>query len=95
MKSATHIRGSLFVMIGFVLAVMAAQPGPGTTGKNAGPQPESSAGTASSRQLKVTAPDSGITVRVRPANVPVTSMVTQQFQATVKGTENTRRALVC
>ena len=89
MKSATHIRGSLFVMIGFVLAVMAAQPGPGTTGKNAGPQPELSAGTASSRHLKASAPDSGITVRVRPANAPVTSMVTQQFKATVKGTENT------
>jgi hypothetical protein len=96
MKPVAHILWTLFVIVGSVLAVVAVrQQQASVSGENGTLQPESAAGGAarpgegSSRQSRVSNEESGITVVVHPRNAPVTSMVTQQFTATVKGTGNT------
>jgi len=96
MKTTTLDSCSLFVTIGLVLAMVAIQqPAESASTKNATllPVPASSParqlGDSSSRRLEVSNQDDGIVVAVHPLSVPITSMVKQQFTATVTGTTNT------
>jgi hypothetical protein len=96
MKPITFGSCALFVTVGLVLAGVAIhQPAQSAT-RNAVLQPMSTgalfarqpAGGSSSR-LEVRPQDPAtITVAVHPMSAPVTSMVTQQFTATVTGTTN-------
>jgi hypothetical protein len=96
MKPITFGSCALFVTVGLVLAGVAIhQPAQSAT-RNAVLQPMSTgalfarqpAGGSSSR-LEVRPQDPAtITVAVHPMSAPVTSMVTQQFMATVTGTTN-------
>jgi hypothetical protein len=96
MKPITFGSCALFVTVGLVLAGVAIhQPAQSAT-RNAALQPVSTAGLTvrqpaggSSGRLEVRPQDPDtITVAVHPMSAPVTSMVTQQFMATVTGTTN-------
>jgi hypothetical protein len=96
MKPITFGSCALFVTVGLVLAEVAIhQPAQSAT-RNAALQPMSTAGLtvrqpagSSSGRLEVRPQNPAtITVAVHPMSAPVTSMVTQQFTATVTGTTN-------
>jgi hypothetical protein len=96
MKPITFGSCALFVTVGLILAEVAVQqPARSATG-NAALQPVSTAplsarqpAAGSSGQPKVSPQGPGaITVAVHPMSAPVTSLVTQQFTATVTGTTN-------
>ena len=92
MKNATSPWWPLLALIGLALAAVAVpQPLQSASAKSIASQSQSASSPAvqaggNSQQAKVR-PD--ITVTVHPRNAPVTSMVTQQFNATVSGTGNT------
>ncbi len=96
MKPVTFGSCALFVTVGLVLAEVAThQPAQSAT-RNAALQPVSTAGLSArqpaagrSGHVEVSPQDpSTITVAVHPMSAPVTSLVTQQFTATVTGTTN-------
>jgi hypothetical protein len=96
MKPITFGSCALFVTVSLVLADVAIhQPAQSAT-RNAALQPVSTAGLSvrqpaggSLGRLEVSPQDPAtITVAVHPMSAPVTSMVTQQFTATVTGTTN-------
>lgn len=94
MKPATRNAWIVFVTVGALLVVVAIQQSvPSASGKNVALRPVSAAGPAarrlgSSGQFKASNPNSVITVTLHPRSAPVTSKVTQQFTASVKGTTN-------
>lgn len=95
MKRAPSTSPSPFVIVLIVLAMAAVTlPLHKVSGKDVATSGGVTAASAapsshgSSTELKGSKPDSGITVTVSPRHAPVTSMVTQQFTATVKGTSN-------
>jgi hypothetical protein len=88
---------TVFATFGALVVVVVAiqQSVPGASSKNVALRPVSAAGPAarllgngSSGQFKASNPDTVITVQVHPVSAPVTSLVPQQFTATVKGPTN-------
>jgi hypothetical protein len=96
MKPITFGSCALFVTVGLVLAELAIQRPAQSATRNAALQPVSTAVLSArqpagggSAQPKVSPQDPAtITVAVHPMSAPVTSLVTQQFTATVTGTTN-------
>jgi len=96
MKTTTLGSWALFVTIGLVWAMMAIQqPVESASSKNvtllsvSASSPARQLGDRSSGRLEVSNQDDGIAVAVHPLSAPITSMVKQQFTATVTGTTNT------
>ncbi len=98
MKSVTLGGFGLVLTVGLVLANAAIpQPVFAASGKNVAAQPPSSVGPSAAKSadnnpahaIPSHQDPSTITVVIHPLNAPVTSMVTQQFMATVTGTTNT------
>jgi hypothetical protein len=89
MKRAAHTSRVVFLVVGFVLAVLAIRPP--LHGAAASPAIALAAQSddTNSAQEKTNTPGDGIKVTVSPHRAPVTSMVQQQFAATVTGTDNT------
>ena len=93
MKNVTRLAGTLLAVVGIALAaMMIQQPLQSASGKSIASQTQSGSSPAvqaggNAKQSK--ANPEIITVTVHPRNAPVTSMVTQQFNATVTGTGNT------
>jgi hypothetical protein len=96
MKTTTLVFWALFVTIGLILAIVAIQqPVESASSTNVTLLPVSASsparqlGDSSSGGGKVSNQDDGIAVAVHPQSAPITSMVKQQFTATVTGTTNT------
>ena len=93
MKTITPFSWTLLAVVGIALAAMTIQqPLHSASGKSiapVAPSASSPAVQASGEAKQVKANPEVITVVVHPLNAPVTSMVTQQFKATVGGTKNT------
>jgi hypothetical protein len=94
MKHMTLGFWALFVAVGVILAVLATrQPLRSAPNTNVNLHPVSAVarqtGDRSSAQLGGSNPAIGIAVVVRPLSAPITSLVTQQFTATVTGATNT------
>ncbi len=96
MKPMTFVYWALFVTVGVVLAVLEIQqPVQSSSNKNVGLNAVSAAAPAAREatdrtlaQLGENDPAGGVVVAVHPLSAPVTSLVTQQFTATVTGTTN-------
>jgi len=96
MKLAPLRPWTVFVTFGALLVVVTIlQSVPDASSKNVALRPVSAGspaapqlGNGSSGQFTASNPDTAITVSVHPVAAPVTSLVTQQFTATVNGTSN-------
>ena len=91
MKPLTVAGCVLFVAVSLVMSEMAVQQPANSAARNAALQPVPTAGAPARQpgQPKAGPPHSNtIAVAVHPMSAPVTSMVTQQFTATVTGTKN-------